>query len=91
MFWGGLTARGPPFAAGDSPPGLGWSRPTPSRPGSSAGLGCWKHPGFCPHVGGPIEPGQKQHLEDAAADLVRNPLSLKKLVYLDGEKAVASA
>jgi hypothetical protein len=30
----------------------------------------------------------KQRLEDTAAYLVRNPLSLKKLVYLDGHKAV---
>jgi hypothetical protein len=48
----------------------------------------WKHPGFSAHVGEPIEPGKKQHLEDTAAYLVRNPLSLKKLVYLDGERAV---
>jgi hypothetical protein len=31
---------------------------------------------------------RKQLLEDAAAYLVRNPLSLKKLVSLDAEKAV---
>ena len=48
----------------------------------------WRHSGFSAHVGEPIEPGQKQHLEDTAAYLVRNPLSLKKLVYLDGERAV---
>jgi hypothetical protein len=48
----------------------------------------WKHPGFSAHVGEPIEPGQKQHPEDTAAYLVRNPLSLKKLVYLDGERAL---
>jgi hypothetical protein len=47
-----------------------------------------RHPGFSAHVGEPIGPEQKQHLEDTAAYLVRNPLSLKKLVYLDGEKAV---
>ena len=29
----------------------------------------------------------KQRIEDAAAYLVRNPLSLKKLVYLDGRQA----
>ena len=46
------------------------------------------HPGFSAHVGEAIEPGPKQHLEDTAAYLVRNPLSLKKLVYLDGERAV---
>ncbi len=48
----------------------------------------WRHPGFSAHVGEPIEPENKQHLEDTAAYLVRNPLSLKKLVYLDGERAV---
>jgi hypothetical protein len=53
-----------------------------------ATLLAWKHPGFSAHVGEPIEPGQKQHLEDTAAYLVRNPLSLKKLMYLDGERAV---
>ena len=53
-----------------------------------AKLLAWKHPGFSAHVGEPIEPGHKQHLEDTAAYLVRNPLSLKKLVYLDGERAV---
>jgi len=31
---------------------------------------------------------EELRLEDTAAHLVRNPLSLKKLVYLDGEKAV---
>jgi hypothetical protein len=35
-----------------------------------------------------VAPEEKQRLEDTAAYLVRNPLSLKKLVYLDGEKAV---
>jgi hypothetical protein len=34
----------------------------------------WRHPGFSAHIG--------------RANLVRAPLSLKKLVYLDGEKAV---
>jgi len=53
-----------------------------------AKLLAWRHPGFSAHVGEPIAPEQKQHLEDTAAYLVRNPLSLKKLVYLDGEKAV---
>jgi hypothetical protein len=48
----------------------------------------WKHPGFSAHVGEPISPDQKLRLEDTAAYLVRNPLSLKKLVYLDGERAV---
>ncbi len=48
----------------------------------------WRHPGFSAHVGEPISPEEKQKLEDTAAYLVRNPLSLRKLVYLDGEKAV---
>jgi hypothetical protein len=48
----------------------------------------WKHPGFSAHVGEPIAPEEKLRLEDTVAYLVRNPLSLKKLVYLDGHKAV---
>ena len=48
----------------------------------------WRHPGFSAHVGEPIAAEEKQRLEDTAAYLVRNPLSLKKLVYVDGEKAV---
>jgi hypothetical protein len=48
----------------------------------------WRHPGFSAHVGEPIPPEDKKRLEDTAAYLVRNPLSLKKLVYLDGHKAV---
>jgi Transposase zinc-binding domain/Putative transposase len=48
----------------------------------------WQHPGFSAHVGEPISPQDKHRLEDTAAYLVRNPLSLKKLVYLDGHKAV---
>jgi hypothetical protein len=47
-----------------------------------------RHPGFSAHVGERIDPQDKQRLEDTAAYLVRNPLSLKKLVYLDGHKAV---
>ena len=43
----------------------------------------WKHPGFSAHVGETIAPTDKLRLEDTAAYLVRNPLSLKKLVYLD--------
>ena len=39
-----------------------------------AKLLAWKHPGFSAHVGEPIEPENKQHLEDTAAYLVRNPL-----------------
>jgi Transposase zinc-binding domain/Putative transposase len=48
----------------------------------------WRHPGFSAHVGEPIMASDKQRLEDTAAYLVRNPLSLKKLVYLDGQQAV---
>ena len=40
------------------------------------------------HVGETIAPTDKLRLEDTAAYLVRNPLSLRKLVYLDGERAV---
>ena len=39
-------------------------------------------------MGERIDPEDKQHLCDTAAYLVRNPLSLKKLVYLDGRQAV---
>jgi hypothetical protein len=48
----------------------------------------WRHPGFSAHVGEPIDPQDKPRLEDTAAYLVRGPLSLKKLVYLDGQQAV---
>jgi hypothetical protein len=39
-------------------------------------------------VGEPIPAEVKKRLEDTAAYLVRNPLSLKKLVHLDGQQAV---
>jgi hypothetical protein len=48
----------------------------------------WRHPGFSAHVGERIAAEDKQRLEDTATYLVRNPLSLKKLVYLDGQQAV---
>ena len=48
----------------------------------------WRHPGFSAHVGEPIMASDKQRLEDTAPYLVRNPVSLKKLVYLDGQQAV---
>jgi hypothetical protein len=48
----------------------------------------WKHPGFSVHVGGPIPFEDKKAIEDVACYLVRSPLSLRKLVYLDGQKAV---
>jgi hypothetical protein len=44
-----------------------------------AKLLAWRHPGFSAHVGEPIAPEEKQRLEDTAAYLVRNPLSLKKV------------
>jgi hypothetical protein len=48
----------------------------------------WRHPGFSAHVGGAIPFEEKKAVEDVACYLVRAPPSLKKLVYLDGEKAV---
>jgi Transposase zinc-binding domain/Putative transposase len=48
----------------------------------------WRHPGFSAHVGDRVAAEDKKRLEDTAAYLVRHPLSLKKLVYLDGHKAV---
>src|SRR5439155_1227525 len=40
------------------------------------------------HVGDAIPLEDKKAIEDVACYIVRNPLSLKKLVYLDGQKAV---
>jgi hypothetical protein len=51
-------------------------------------LVAWRHPGFSAHVGERIEPENKEHLEDTATYLVRKPLSLRKLVCLDGDRAV---
>jgi hypothetical protein len=48
----------------------------------------WRHPGFSAHVGQVIPFEDKKTLEDLACYLTRNPLSLKKLVYLDGQSAV---
>jgi hypothetical protein len=48
----------------------------------------WRHPGFSAHVGEAIPFEDKKAIEDVACYVVRNPLSLKKLVYLDGRKAV---
>jgi hypothetical protein len=50
-------------------------------------LFAWKHSGFSAHVGQPIPFEDKKAIEDVACYLVRAPLSLKKLVYLDGHKA----
>jgi len=44
----------------------------------------WRHPGFSAHVGEPIVPEHRLRLETVAAYLVKSPLSLKKLVHLDG-------
>jgi hypothetical protein len=51
-------------------------------------LKTWRHPGFSAFVGQPIAPENKAALEDIAAYLLRPPLSLEKLVYLDGKQAV---
>ena len=51
-------------------------------------LVAWTHPGFSSHVGEAIPFENKKAIEDLACDLVRAPLSLQKLVYLDGQKAV---
>ncbi|HYR45866.1 MAG TPA: transposase [Thermoanaerobaculia bacterium] len=48
----------------------------------------WRHPGFSAHVGEAIPFEVKKAIEDVACYMVRAPLSLKKLVYLDGQKAV---
>ena len=44
----------------------------------------WRHPGFSVHVGEPIPPDDPKAVEDMAGYVVRNPLSLKRLVYIDG-------
>jgi hypothetical protein len=48
----------------------------------------WRHPGFSAHIGEPIPSGDRKAIEDVASYLVKAPLSLKKLVYLDDHKAV---
>jgi hypothetical protein len=48
----------------------------------------WTHPGFSAHVGEPIAADDTQALENVAGYAVRNPLSLQRLVYLDGQLAV---
>ena len=40
----------------------------------------WRHPGFSAHVGEAIPFEDKKAIEDVACYVVRNPLSLKKLV-----------
>ena len=51
-------------------------------------LMAWRHPGFSAHVGEPIAADDAQALENLAGYVVRNPLSLQRLVYLDGQQAV---
>jgi len=51
-------------------------------------LVAWKHPGFSSHIADPIPFENKKAIEDLACYLVRAPLSLQKLVYLDGQQAV---
>jgi hypothetical protein len=48
----------------------------------------WRHPGFSAHVGEHIPPNDARAIEDMASDVVRNPVSLRRLVYIDGQKAV---
>jgi len=55
----------------------------------AAKVAAWRHPGFSAHVGEAIPPDDRKALEDLAGYVVRNPLSLKRLVYLDGQQAVA--
>jgi putative transposase len=43
-------------------------------------LRAWRHPGFSAHVGDAIPFEDKKAMEDVACYIVRNPLSLKKLV-----------
>ena len=51
-------------------------------------LVAWTHPGFSSHIAEAIPFANKKAIEDLACYLVRAPLSLQKLVYLDGQKAV---
>jgi hypothetical protein len=46
------------------------------------------HPGFSAFVGEPLAPQQSARLERVAACLGNSPVSLEKLVYLDGRQAV---
>jgi hypothetical protein len=48
----------------------------------------WRHPGFSVHVGETIPPDNPKAVEDMAGYVVRNPLSLRRLVYIDGQQAV---
>jgi Transposase zinc-binding domain/Putative transposase len=48
----------------------------------------WRHPGFSAHAGDVIPADHSATLERVAAYLVKSPVSLKKLLYLDGRQAV---
>jgi hypothetical protein len=48
----------------------------------------WRHPGFSTHVGEPIPSIDAHAIEDMASYVVHNPLSLKRLVYIDGQRVV---
>jgi hypothetical protein len=54
----------------------------------AAKLLAWRHPGFSVHVGEPIAAHDTQAIENMAGYVTRAPLSLKRLVYLDGQQAV---
>ena len=51
-------------------------------------LMAWRHPGFSAHVADPISAQDTQALENLAGYVTRSPLSLQRLVYLDGQQAV---
>jgi hypothetical protein len=44
--------------------------------------------GFSAHIGQAIPFEDEKAIQDVACYLVRSPLPLRKLVYLDGQKAV---
>jgi hypothetical protein len=48
----------------------------------------WRHPGFWAHVAEPIAADDTQAIEHLAGYVVRNALSLQRLVYLDGQQAI---
>jgi hypothetical protein len=54
----------------------------------AAKLLTWRHPGFSAHVGEPISPDDPKAIEDMAGYVTRAPLSLQRLVYIDGQRAV---
>ena len=51
----------------------------------------WRHPSFSTHVGAPIPPNDARTIEDMANYLVQNPVSLKRLVYIDGQQVIYRA